>query len=719
MGKSYLRYKPAQVLGVVASSCVICSGRAGDAAPVLFTGLLGSVGVWSVKQGTIVRAGRVGRSCVRSPRATLPPHPPSPPPLPPQLTTLTPASAAPRAEATVLALSPNGALLALGYSDGSLVVFDVALRTPSMVLHGHARAISALAWSSGGGRLASGSRDTDIVLWDVLSETGLARLRGHSDEVTGLAFLPTVGGGGASPDDAFLASSSKDSLVKVWDTGGRGCVQTVGGVRVEVWSLTITPEGDRLLAGCGDDRVRVWAVPSVAPPALDTLLVGMGTLTRSTHERAAHVLTAGRLLLVQAAGKSVEVFRRRSQSGALKRVARRLKRHREKMGKKAKGEAAAPAQPGDEFEFEDGGFALAGTSLADVDAALAALEAAGLAAAGGAAPTAHSPFTIAGDEWELVCIATASSKVQSIAALPSPPGATSLQLALALTNNVVEMQTIPLTSEAGTALKCVPVTTPSGVVVAGGVAGKTLGGTIGHRTDVRGVAVSSDGALVLSVAGACGKVWNVKTGDLVRSLDCGEGASGLCGAFTPGDRHAVIGCKDGRLLLFELSSGDLLEAHDAHAGPLWGLAVRPDGKSMATGGADKCAKFWDFDVVEVAPPAPAVVGKKAKRGGAGAGPTPPPVRRLTLVHARTLQLTDEVLCVRYTPSTDPARVLFAVGLLDATVKVFFEDTLKFFLSLYGHKLPVLAMDVSRDGTLLVTASADKNVKLWGLDFGDW
>ena len=44
--------------------------------------------------------------------------------------------------------------------------------------------------------------------------------------------------------------------------------------------------------------------------------------------------------------------------------------------------------------------------------------------------------------------------------------------------------------------------------------------------------------------------------------------------------------------------------------------------------------------------------------------------------------------------------------------------MKFFLSLYGHRLPVLTLDVSTDGTLLVTGSADKNVKIWGLDFGD-
>ena len=62
--------------------------------------------------------------------------------------------------------------------------------------------------------------------------------------------------------------------------------------------------------------------------------------------------------------------------------------------------------------------------------------------------------------------------------------------------------------------------------------------------------------------------------------------------------------------------------------------------------------------------------------------------------------------------------LLAISLLDATVKVFYIDTLKFFLSLYGHKLPVLSMDISSDSALLITASADKTVKIWGLDFGD-
>lgn len=45
-------------------------------------------------------------------------------------------------------------------------------------------------------------------------------------------------------------------------------------------------------------------------------------------------------------------------------------------------------------------------------------------------------------------------------------------------------------------------------------------------------------------------------------------------------------------------------------------------------------------------------------------------------------MPDDVLAVKYSPNGK----LIAVSLLDSTVKIFYQDTLKFFLSLYGHKV---------------------------------
>ena len=88
--------------------------------------------------------------------------------------------------------------------------------------------------------------------------------------------------------------------------------------------------------------------------------------------------------------------------------------------------------------------------------------------------------------------------------------------------------------------------------------------------------------------------------------------------------------------------------------------------------------------------------------------------RLKLVQTRVLKVSDDVLNVQFSPDSK----LLAVATLDNTVKVFFVDSLKLFLNLYGHKLPVLNMSISSDSKLIVTCSADKNVRIWGLDFGD-
>lgn len=61
---------------------------------------------------------------------------------------------------------------------------------------------------------------------------------------------------------------------------------------------------------------------------------------------------------------------------------------------------------------------------------------------------------------------------------------------------------------------------------------------------------------------------------------------------------------------------------------------------------------------------------------------------------------------------------FIFSLLDQTMKVCYLDSMKLSLNLYGHSLPILSFDISSDNALLVSASADKNIKIWGLDFGD-
>jgi len=139
----------------------------------------------------------------------------------------------------------------------------------------------------------------------------------------------------------------------------------------------------------------------------------------------------------------------------------------------------------------------------------------------------------------------------------------------------------------------------------------------------------------------------------------------LCSAFTPGNRQALIGTKTGEIEIFDISSSSMIRSVKAHSGAIWSLDISADGKQLVTGSADHDVKFWDFDLA------------RDEEDEDGTSPL-----RLTITPTKTLRMSDDVLCVKFSPD----QRLLAVSLLDATVKVFYVDTLKFFLSLYGHKV---------------------------------
>ena len=198
------------------------------------------------------------------------------------------------------------------------------------------------------------------------------------------------------------------------------------------------------------------------------------------------------------------------------------------------------------------------------------------------------------------------------------------------------------------------------------------------------------------------KVWNVANRSCIRSFPLGSrdakssresAVYGLCCSFLPGNAYVIIGSREGKLQLVDFASGDVVYEDQAHNGAIWSLDIRPDGETLVTGSADHEVKFWDLDVDET-------TGKPF------------------FVHTRTMKMNDDVVAVKYSYNRDSSKRLVAISTLDSTIKVFFEDSLKFFLSLYGHKLPALAMDCSDDDALLASAGACKTVKIWGLDFGD-
>lgn len=231
---------------------------------------------------------------------------------------------------------------------------------------------------------------------------------------------------------------------------------------------------------------------------------------------------------------------------------------------------------------------------------------------------------------------------------------------------------------------------------------------LGHRFDIRAMDISPDDDKLLATASNGElKIWNTRSYNVIRSFVLESGYA-LCCKFLPGGSLVVVGFKNGDLELYDLATSSLVDrvekAHqvvdasgDDNSAAIWSLDLTSDGKTLVTGGNDKCVKFWNFKVEQDIVPGTNTI-----------------VSQLKFVHTQTLDLNEDVLCVRVSPDDK----YLAVSLLNNNVQVVFLDSLKLFLTLYGHKLPVLSIDISSDSKLIITSSADKNIKIWGLDFGD-
>ena len=71
-----------------------------------------------------------------------------------------------------------------------------------------------------------------------------------------------------------------------------------------------------------------------------------------------------------------------------------------------------------------------------------------------------------------------------------------------------------------------------------------------------------------------------------------------------GNRHAIVGTKDGRLEVLDIGAGECVSSIDAHKGPVWAVTPLPDNSGLVSGSADHEAKFWEWEVPP--PPSPLV-----------------------------------------------------------------------------------------------------------------
>ncbi|OCK83859.1 WD40 repeat-like protein [Lepidopterella palustris CBS 459.81] len=573
----------------------------------------------------------------------------------------------------VTAISRSGAdkdVFAVGYGDGSIRIWDARTATIIITFNGHKSAVTTLAFDASGVRLASGAKDTNIIIWDLVAEVGLFKLRGHKGQITGLHFIqPKIDtnneGDDAFPvetdaDQVFLLSTAKDALIKIWDVAAQHCIEThVAQANGECWALGVSPDGSGCITAGNDGELKVWSL-DLEGLRRSASQIGESTENCSLRERG--------VLYRQGKDRTLSIsFHDRADYIAVHGSEKAIEIWRVRTEgeiqkslarkRKRRREKTAAANADLDMDLDE--------QMNDDD----------------------KKTELANAEIGEVIVPYVSvrtgGKIRSSTWM-DVRGHKKLQLLATTSNNLIEAYDISYKGKGKTSKSDEPpeYTRAYSVDLAG------------HRTDVRALALSSDDRMLASASSGSLKIWNVRTQSCLRTLDCGYA---LCCSFLPGDKIVIIGTKEGELELFDIASSTLIDRLQAHEGSIWTLNVHPDGRSVVSGSADRSVKFWNFEIVQQEIP--------------GTKRTAP---RLRLVQSRVLKVSEDILNLCFSPDSR----LLAVSTLDNTVKVFFVDSLKLFLNLYGHSLPVLNMSISSDSKLMATCSADKTIRLWGLDFGD-
>ncbi|HEX5747343.1 MAG TPA: pentapeptide repeat-containing protein [Archangium sp.] len=149
---------------------------------------------------------------------------------------------------TRVSFSPDGAMLALACTDGSIQVWDGSESNAPHTLRGHSEIVRDLAFSPEGGSFISGSEDGTLRVWSTAEGQLVRTLRGHSGVAQGIAFS-LMGG--------FLASASSDATVCLWDFEAGKLVFRLDDHLGPVQSVAFSPD-QRLLVSASEEAVSLW-----------------------------------------------------------------------------------------------------------------------------------------------------------------------------------------------------------------------------------------------------------------------------------------------------------------------------------------------------------------------------------------------------------------------------------------------------------------------------
>lgn len=243
---------------------------------------------------------------------------------------------------------------------------------------------------------------------------------------------------------------------------------------------------------------------------------------------------------------------------------------------------------------------------------------------------------------------------------------------------------------------------------AGGVVHRLL-----HPARVRAVDVAADGRRVLTAAGDSAYLWDTATGGLAARLD-GHTADVVDAELSPDGAVIATASIDSTARVWDGASGGSLDILFGHDNFLTALAFSPDGQTLATAARDGTARLWESfsgRPLGILAGHGGVVSEVAFADGGELVVTladDGTLRRWDGLPEPTLLPTEQQPPpVALTARAASGRRAVAEG---AEVRLAGGGTADRVLR--GHTLDVTSVEFSSDGRFLVTASSDKDARIW-------
>ena len=200
---------------------------------------------------------------------------------------------------TAVVFSPKNSILASGYSDGTIDLWDIRTLIPfvkqdsdedrlfwhtnrdlsrnkTALEKKHTNSIQSLDFSWDGRTLASGSKDKTICVWDTQASQHLATLKKHTGTVFSVVFQDnqltkannsqyTARSEPTEIRDDQLISESSDSTIRFWNTKtGENEKTLIGGYIGNIESVALSPNGQMLVSigkrGYNNTIIYCWDV---------------------------------------------------------------------------------------------------------------------------------------------------------------------------------------------------------------------------------------------------------------------------------------------------------------------------------------------------------------------------------------------------------------------------------------------------------------------------